>query len=134
MDEKLEFTPDNQGQVAEQAASIYSEIEGKLPRVPWFSHSGQQQAYTAIFELCAEEAEKINASEKARLAITFWALVLIYANKRTFRPAIASVKRSGGYGLPKIAQDFAIWAGENTHPGVPIAQNIDSWITEPTQN
>lgn len=51
MDERLTFQADDQSEIAKAALKLYWEIEKQLPRVPWFSNAGQQNAFREIVSL-----------------------------------------------------------------------------------
>lgn len=127
MDDYFRFRPDDQTEIAKAAGELYYAIEDSLPRVPWLSNVGQQNAFREIFTLVTESAGKLDADDDARKAIVFWTLTILYANKRSFRLATASIKNWGSHGIHSIAQTFVTWVGEDTHPGHVVATCIDTW-------
>ena len=122
----ITFAGPNQEAIAGAATNLVSSIERSLPRVPWLSNSGQQEAFRKIVALVDGEVDRLEADADAKNAILFWALTLLYASQRSFRLAIASVKNFGFASSP-VASTFVSWVGENTHPGEVVMQNIESW-------
>ena len=87
MTDTISYEGENQQKIAEAAINIVASIENSLPRVPWLSNSGQQDAFKEIHKLITDEAEKLNAESDAKNAIIFWSMTLLYANKKSFRLA-----------------------------------------------
>ena len=127
MNEKLKFEPSDQSEIATAAGKLFYTIEQSLPRVPWLSNSGQQDAFRETVRIVKKSAESLDADDDARKAVMFWALTILYANKRSFRLATASMKNWGGYGIHPIAQTFVSWVGKDIHPGQVVATCIDTW-------
>lgn len=127
MADTLKFQPDDQSEIAKAGGKLYYSIVNQLPRVPWTSNSGQQDAFRETVRLIIESATQLDADINARKAIVFWALTVLYANKRSFRLATASIKNWGSYGIHPIASTFVSWIGEDSHPGLVVAANIDTW-------
>lgn len=121
---KIVFQPNNQSEIASAAAEIMSKLELSLPRVPWFSNPGQQDAFRQTVELAQREANSVDADDASKEAIVFWVLALLYANNRKFRLATASVKNWKTYGISPIAAAFVSWVGTNMHPAHAIAAEI----------
>lgn len=126
MTDTITYEGENQQRIGEAAADLVSSIENNLPKVPWLSNSGQQDAFREIVNIITEKANAIDADSDAKNAIAFWAMTLLYANKKSFRLATASVKNFG-YAPTSIANTFVSWIGDNTHPGVVVMNNIESW-------
>ena len=124
MPPKIHFDPNNQGDVATAATALVSGCEKTLPKVPWFSNSGQQEAFKKIVGVIEAKAATIDADEDARETITFWALSLLYANSKGFRLATASVRNWGAHGLSPMAKLYTQWAGSNVHPGQAVGQEL----------
>ena len=118
------FDPNNQGEVATAAAALVSGCEKVLPKVPWFSNSGQQDAFRKIADIVSTNVSSIDANAEAKDAIIFWALTLLYANQKRFRLATASVKNWGAYGISPIVKCYIEWAGTNVHPGQAVALEL----------
>ena len=128
MTEKLTYEGPNQSKIAEAAARLVSKIENSLPRVPWLSNSGQQDAFREIVNIIATEASALDAEPDAINAIVFWSLTVLYANSRSFRLATASIKNFG-YAPTAVSRTFVGWIGDNSHPGEIVMKNIESWRT-----
>ncbi|TAJ91800.1 MAG: hypothetical protein EPO31_13920 [Gammaproteobacteria bacterium] len=124
MADKLFFDPNNQSVIATTAVQLAIDIEPSLPRVPWLSNSGQQEAFQKTIGLMTKSIEQMNADDDAKDAATFWALSYLYANNRGFRLSTASVKNWGGIYLSPIVTAFVQWVGSNIHPGQVIAEEI----------
>lgn len=125
MPERLTFNLDTLGLMASTAAEIVFKIESGLPRVPWLSNSGQQEAFRKIVSTISDAVEKLDADEDAKYAIIFWALTVLYANKTSFRLAVASVKNWGGVAVSPAVSLFLHWIGSNSHPNevlIPIIE------------
>lgn len=127
MAETLTFQPDDQSEIAKAAGKLFDSIKSQLPRVPWFSNSGQQDAFHETVRLIIDSASKLDADFSARKAIIFWVLTVLYANKRSFRLATASIKNWGSYGIHPIASTFVSWIGDDSHPGQVVAAHMDTW-------
>lgn len=128
MPDKIIYEGENQQKIAESAANIVSTIENNLPRVPWLSNTGQQDAFREIVNIITDKANSLDADSDAKNAITFWAITLLYANKKSFRLATASVKNFG-FAPTAVASTFISWIGDNSHPGEIVMKNIESWRT-----
>jgi hypothetical protein len=121
---RLLFDPNDQSAIATAAAQVVSAIEPSLPRVPWLSNSGQQEAFRKIIDLVLKSIAQLNADDDAKEAATFWALSVLYADNRGFRLATASVKNWGGVRSSPIITAFVQWVGSNVHPGQAVAAEI----------
>ena len=127
MADALTFHPNDQSEIAVAAGELYYSIETKLPRVPWLSNSGQQNAFRETVDIIIESAKQLDADDSARKAVIFWALTILFANRKSFRLATASIKNWGAYGIHPIASTFVAWIGDDSHPGQIVAYNIDAW-------
>ena len=127
MGEQVKFNPEDQGNVVETAAKIYSKFENSLPQVPWLSHPGQQAAFKKSVKIAIEHIDEINADIDAKNAILFWLLTLTYANNKKFRIATTSIKRVGEYVNSSVARTWIEWIGEETHPGIIVARSVSYW-------
>lgn len=126
MTDKITYEGSNQQRIAEAAARIVSTIKNSLPRVPWLSNSGQQEAFRDILSIITDEANEVYAETDARNAIIFWVLTVLYANKKSFRLATASIKNFG-FAPTAVAKSFVSWVGTNSPPGEIVMNNIESW-------
>lgn len=124
MTNRIEFNPSNQEHIVGAAQQMISDLEHVLPKVPWFSNSGQQEAFRKIVQMVTEKAAQVDADDASKEAIVFWVLVLLYGNQKTFRLATASVKNWGTYGITPIASTFLHWVGTNVPPGKVVAEVI----------
>ena len=127
MPSRLKYNSNDQGEIAKAATELFSAIEHSLPGVPWLSNSGQQDAFQQTVRIISDSASRLDADDSARKAVIFWALTILYANKRSFRLATASVKNWGSYGISPIASTFVSWVGDDTLPGQVIATYMDTW-------
>ena len=125
--EALVFNPTDQGVIAEASARLGSRIERSLPKVPWLSNSGQQEAFHKIVALVVESASEIDADMDAKNAIVFWTLTVLYANHKSVRLATASVKNWGAVVRSPVAATWLSWIGENSHPGTMVASSCEQW-------
>ena len=90
--ETIVFDPEDQGVLAEASASLSAQLERSLPKVPWLSNSGQQEAFRKMVDEVVDSAGSLDADADAKNAIVFWTLTLLYANNKSVRLATASVK------------------------------------------
>ena len=127
MSEKMIFDAENQENVAKAAAELSTTLENSLPRVPWLSNSGQQDAFLKIVRMVIDASDKLNADQDVKNAIVFWTLTLLYANKKSFRLATASAKNWGVAGTSAVVSSWVGWIGENTHPGQVVAASYSRW-------
>ena len=125
--EALVFNPADQEAIAEASAGLGSRIERSLPKVPWLSNSGQQEAFHEIVALVIESTGEIDADLDAKNAIVFWTLTVLYANHKSVRLATASVKNWGTVVSSPVAATWLSWIGENTHPGAMVASSYVEW-------
>ncbi len=123
MGNRMMFDPHDQGN-AKTAAKLMHRLESSLPRAPWLSNSGQQKAFQ---QMVIDGASTLDASPEATNAIVFWTLTIIYANKKPFRLATASVKNWGAAMLSPIAASFVSWTGTNIHPGQAVLASMSNW-------
>ncbi|NOZ71270.1 MAG: hypothetical protein GXP38_05045 [Chloroflexi bacterium] len=121
------FDPHDQGNVAKAAAELMHRLEGSLPRVPWLSNSGQQKAFQQIVQMVIDGASALDANPEATNAVVFWTLTILYANKKPFRLATASVKNWGAAMPSPIAASFVSWTGSNIHPGEAVLASMSNW-------
>lgn len=124
MADKLIFDPNDQTALVDVAERLSSTIEASLPRVPWLSNSGQQEAFRKSVDLIAGAVGKLDADEDAKEAVIFWILTFLYANSRRFALATASIKNWGGVSLSPIVRAFVEWVGSNVPPGHAIVATI----------
>ena len=61
MTEILIFNPDHQEQIAKVAVELSAALEPVLPRVPWLSNSGQQDAFNKIVRMVSDSTDELNA-------------------------------------------------------------------------
>jgi len=127
MTERLIFKADNQEQIAELAVKLSTALEPVLPRVPWLSNSGQQEAFNKIVRMVYDSTDELNADKDSKNAVLFWTLTLLYANKKSVRLATASIKNWGTVGLSPVVTTWVSRIGENTHPGRIVAESVASW-------
>ena len=127
MTEILIFNPDHQEQIAKVAVELSAALEPVLPRVPWLSNSGQQDAFNKIVRMVSDSTDELNADKDSKNAVLFWTLTLLYANKKSFRLATASIKNWGAVGLSPVISTWVSRIGENTHPGQIVAESVASW-------
>ncbi len=127
MSEKIIFDATNQENITAAACDLCIVMKNTMPRVPWLSNSKQQDAFKKIVEMISSGAENLDADQDSKNAVIFWTLTLLYANKKSFQLATASVKNWNSYGISPVALTFVSWVGDNTHPGHVVAASIDSW-------
>ncbi len=127
MGEQIKLNPEDQGNVAVTATEVFSKLENNLPRVPWLSHTGQQDAFKKTVDIAIEYIDNINADIDAKNAILFWFLSILYANNKKFRIATTSIKRVGEFVDSSVARTWIDWIGEETHQGIIIARSISHW-------
>ena len=127
---RLQYDTKDQGAIASAAAGLSLEVEKEMPRVPWLSNSGQQEAFRKIVELSASKVAALDGDDAAKKAALFWVLTLLYANSKSFRLATARVKNWSAYGIQPVAASFVAWVGEETHPGVAINKAMSGWLPQ----
>ncbi len=127
MTERLKFNANDQGEIATTAVELFCEVENSLPRIPWFSDSGQQEAFRKIVQLITDKADGLDADNESKKAVIFWALAILYDSIRSFRRATASVKNRSVPGTSPVASSFVSWVGSNTHPAEIVAASLDAW-------
>jgi len=126
MPEPLTFEATSQEPIIAAATALLDKITGSLPRVPWLSNSGQQEAFQKTVQLIANAAEMLDADDNAKYAVTFWTLTLLYADKKSFRLAVASVKNWGSAGLSPVVSFFVNWVGSNMPPAEAVAAIVET--------
>ena len=128
----IEFTPEKQSALTNVATDICDRMiwqgSGRIPRVPWLSQDGQEQVFYTVSDMIIEDImnnPKLSYDELARSGVYFWSLVLIAANHKKFRVAIAGAKRTA----PRFyeAGAFFQWWGTETHPSLALAANAALW-------
>ena len=124
----ITFNPTDQGEIAKAAVELYSDIESRLPPIPWLSNSGQQEAFHAIVKAVGDAADLLPADRQAKYAIIFWTLTVLYANNKKFRVATNAAKRvSGLMKIWAVELTFVEWIGSETHPGAVAAASMPRW-------
>ena len=71
MSDKIIFKGEDQSLMVLEANKIVSSIENSLPRVPWFSNTGQQNAFKNILSIITNEVNNLNADPDSKNAIIF---------------------------------------------------------------
>ena len=127
MDELLEFDPEDQRNVHEVAGEVYLKIKNRLPRFPWLSHFGQQDAFKETVKLAIQTIEEINANIDAKNAILFWTLCELYLNNRKFTIATESIRRVGEFVNSRVAMTWIECLGNGIPPGIIVAKSVSSW-------
>lgn len=130
--ERIFFNADKQSELTNIATTICDEIlwkdGGKMPKVPWFSQKGQEDAFykvTDTIEYLIIKDERLAFDEMARSGVMFWALALVSANSKKFRITIAAAKRQPSRFYEAGA--FLQWFGTETHPSLAVAMNVTVW-------
>jgi hypothetical protein len=130
----IEFSPEKQSRLTDVATDICDQIlwrdGGKMPKVPWFSQDRQEAVFYKVSDMVIEkilENLRLSYDENARSGVYFWSLVLISANHRMFRAAIAAAKRTH----PKFyeAGAFLQWYGTEVHPSLAFSANAALWTS-----
>ena len=128
----ITFIPEKQSLLTDVATGICDKIlwreGGQMPRIPWLSQDGQEAAFYKVSEMVIDEIMRnhmLSHDENARSGVYFWSLVLISANHRKFRAAIAAAKRTS----PRFyeAGAFLQWWGTEVHPSIAVAANAALW-------
>ena len=125
--ETVVFDPEDQGVIAEASARLSAQLERSLPKVPWLSNTGQQEAFRKMVDKVVDSAGSLDADADARNAMVFWTLTLLYANNKSVRLATASVKNWGAVVGSPVASTWLSWIGQNTHPGSVVASSYAQW-------
>jgi hypothetical protein len=128
----IEFFPEKQSNLTNVAIAICDKLLSrggeKMPSIPWFSLVGQEAAFYKVSDMVIEEIikePKLSYDENARSGVYFWSLILISANYRKFRAAIAAAKRAD----PRFyeAGAFLQWYGTDVHPSLAFSFNVALW-------
>ena len=133
------FDPIEQSNLTDIATGITAEIlwddNGKMPHIPWLSQTKQSAAFDIVVKMIISSIlanDRLSYDENARSGVLFWTLILIAANSKKFKIAIAAAKR-GPANLYE-AKAFLDWCDTEVHPSVALTSNVERWERMRSQN
>jgi hypothetical protein len=127
------YTAEKQSSLTNIATDIAWGLFGKnahnLPKVPFWSHSGQVDAFYAAVDIIISKIlsrEELSYDANARSGVLFWTLTLLYPNNKKFAAAARAAKRTTTGKKFEVGSWFE-WLGTDIPPAVAVARYIPYW-------
>lgn len=137
--ENIFFDPVEQSKLTDVATGITAEIlwndNGKMPHIPWLSQKGQSEAFDTVVKMIISSIlanDRLSYDENARSGVLFWTLILIAANSKKFKIAIAAAKRQPASLYETKA--FLNWCDTEVHPSIALIGYVERWEQMRSQN
>jgi len=137
--ENVVFDPVEQSKLTDLATGITAEIlwddNGKMPHIPWLSQTKQSEAFDTVVKMIISNIladDRLSYDENARSGVLFWTLILIAANSKKFKIAIAAAKR----GPAKLYETkaFLDWCDTEVHPSIALIGHVENWERMRSEN